>query len=536
MQRRELLQGAATGAALAFGAGGLAAPAFAQPAAARTLRFVPHANLASIDPVWTTAWIVRNHAYLVYDQLYGMDEQFNLRPQMVEGHALEDNGLRWTFTLREGLRFHDGEPVRARDCVASIARWARRDALGQRLTSLTAEMKALDDRRFEIRLNAPFPMMLHAFGKVTTPCLFIMPERVAQTDPFQQITDPTGSGPYRFLRDQFVPGSRAIYERNPAYQPRQDGPASMTAGAKAVHFDRVEWLILPDPATASAALTAGEVDWWEAPAADLLPLLKRNRNVQVDILDFMGLFSTFRPNHLVAPFNNPGVRRAILAAINPGETMQAVMGNDPELVRKTPVGVFAPASPMASDAGMAAAFAQSIDRGRELLRASGYAGERTTILAATDIPSLSAASMVAADVMRRIGMNVDYVATDWGTVVQRRNSKEPPERGGWSVFVTNFSGFDYWDPSAHNPLRGNGENAWVGWPTSPAIEAQRNAWFEARDLGGQQAAARRMQEVALTEAVPYVPLGQFFQPSAWRRSVTGLLKGPPVVWGARRAA
>ncbi|WP_369127894.1 ABC transporter substrate-binding protein [Paracraurococcus ruber] len=530
MHRRDLLLG---GAAM-LGAG-IAAPALGQPAAARTLRFVPHANLASIDPVWTTAWIVRNHAYLVYDQLYGMDEQFNIRPQMVEGHAVEDNGLRWTFTLREGLRFHDGEPVRARDCTASIARWARRDALGQKLTSLTAEMKPLDDRRFEIRLTKPFPLLLHAFGKVTTPCLFIMPERVAQTDAFQQITDATGSGPYRFLRDQFVPGSRAAYERFAGYQPRPDGAPSMTAGAKQVHFDRVEWHILPDPATASAALTAGEVDWWETPTADLLPLLRRNRNVAVDILDFMGLFSTLRPNHLVPPFNNPGVRRAVLAAITPGDIMKAVMGTDPDLVRLQPVGVFSPSSPLASDAGMGA-FAQSIERGRELLRQSGYNGERLSLLAATDIPTLSNAAMVVGDVLRRIGINLDYVATDWGTVVQRRNSREAPERGGWSGFVTNFSGFDFWDPAAHNPLRGNGEQGWVGWASSAEIEQLRDAWFEAPDLAAQQGLARRIQEAALTRDVPYIPLGQFFQPAAWRRSVTGLMKGPPVPWGARRAA
>jgi peptide/nickel transport system substrate-binding protein len=527
MERRTLLRAGAGALALP------AAPAIAQPAAARTLRHVPHANLSSIDPFWTTAWIVRNHALMVYDQLYGMDEQFRIRPQMVEGHTLEHDGLLWRFTLREGLRFHDGEPVRARDCVASIQRWSRRDALGQRLASLTAEMRALDDRRFEIRLNRPFPMLLHAFGKVTTPCLFIMPARMAQTDPFQQITDPVGSGPMRFLRGEFIPGSRAAYERFAGYQPRQDGPASMTAGAKAVNFDRVEWHILPDPATASAALAAGEVDWWEAPTADLLPLIRRNRNLQVEILDFMGLFSTFRPNHLVAPFNNPGVRRAVLAAMTPGDLMKSAMGTDPELIRATPVGVFSPNSPFGSDAGLDA-FAQSIERGRELLRAAGYNNERMTLIAPTDIATLNNPSQVAADVMRRMGMNVDFVATDWGTVLQRRNSREAPERGGWSAFVTNFSGFDVWDPSAHNPLRGNGENAWVGWPTAPELEALREQWFDAPDQAAGQVITRRMQEIALREAVPYIPLGQFFQPAAFRRNVQGLLKGPPVPWGARR--
>jgi peptide/nickel transport system substrate-binding protein len=533
-RRRDLLRsgGATIGIAAA---GRLAAPALAQPAGARALRLVPHTNLASIDPVWTTAWIARNHGYLVYDQLYGMDERFGIHPQMVEGHTLEEDGRLWTFTLREGLRFHDGEPVRARDCTASVARWARRDPMGQRLTALTAEMRALDDRRFEIRMTRPFPMLLQAFAKVTTPCLFVLPERVAQTDPFTQVTDATGSGPCRFLRDQFVSGSRVAYERFAGYRPRESGPApaSMTAGAKVVHFDRVEWHILPDPATASAALTAGEVDVWENPSADLLPMLRRNRSIAVELLDFMGQFPYLRPNHLHPPFNNPGVRRAVLAAVNPVDVARSVMGNDPELLRGRPVGVFSPLSPLASDAGMEA-FTQSVERGRELLRAAGYAGERTTLLSATDLPWLANPAMVVADVMRRMGMNVDYVATDWGTVVQRRNSREPPGRGGWSAFTSVLSGFDVLDPAALALLRGNGENAWIGWPTSPELERLREAWFDAPSLDAQRDIGRRIQEVALTDAVPYIPLGQFFQPAAYRRTLTGLLKGPPVPWGVRR--
>ncbi|MCU0946285.1 MAG: ABC transporter substrate-binding protein, partial [Rubritepida sp.] len=223
MDRRSFL--GAAGAAVA-------APAFAQPAAARTLKFIPHANLTVMDPVWTTAYVTRNNGFLIWDTLYGLDSQFRPQPQMVEGHTLENDGRLWTFTLRPGLRFHDGEPVRAADCVASITRWARRDAMGARLASLTEEMRALDDRRFSIRLSRPFGLMLDALAKPTSNVCFIMPERIAQTDAFTQIRPEQliGSGPFSFKRDELVSGSRVVYERFAGYQPRANGEVSGTAG------------------------------------------------------------------------------------------------------------------------------------------------------------------------------------------------------------------------------------------------------------------------------------------------------------------
>ena len=123
MFRRDLLAAAAVVALPRF--------AIAQPAAARTLRYVPHANLPNIDPFTNTAFIARDHAFLVFDQLYGMNDKFDIVLQMVQGHVVENDGLLWRFTLREGLKFHDGTPVRGRDCIASIKRWGRRDAFGQ---------------------------------------------------------------------------------------------------------------------------------------------------------------------------------------------------------------------------------------------------------------------------------------------------------------------------------------------------------------------------------------------------------------------
>jgi peptide/nickel transport system substrate-binding protein len=533
MFRRGVLGGAAlAGASLAGASLVLPGPSLAQPASSRLLKFIPQANLSTIDPFWTTAYIARNHGYMVYDQLYAVDDDYKVHPAAAAGHVVEDDGRRWIFTLRSGLKFHDGEPVRARDAVASIQRWARRDAFGQRLLTQTEEMAALDDLRFQIRLKKPFPMMLDAFAKVTTPCLFIMPERIAQTDPFQQITDATGSGPYRFRKEEWVPGAKAVWEKNAAYVPFGEGVARNTAGPHVAHFDRVEWHIINDPGTAAAAVQSGEIDWWEQPTADLFPSLARNRNVVVEVADPMGLIGTFRPNHLTAPFNNPAVRRAVLTCISQMDMMTAVIGDDPKLKRDK-VGFFAPASPFGTTAGLEA-YQGSIEQARREIQAAGAMGQKLVLMNATDLASINACGLVGADLFKRMGFDVEYVGTDWGTVVQRRASREPLEKGGWSGFFTFWSAVDHWNPAGHNALRGNGAQAWFGWPDIPEIERQRDAWFDAPDAATAKVATDAISRAAF-EGVPYVPTGQYFQPTAYRRSLTGVLKGPPLFWNVRRA-
>ncbi|HYF07271.1 MAG TPA: ABC transporter substrate-binding protein [Acetobacteraceae bacterium] len=534
LNRRTLLAGAAM-----LPAATMARPSLAQPAAARTLRYVPHANPGNIDPFTNTAFVARDHAMLVFDQLYGMDEQFNPRPQMVQGHVTENDGLLWRFTLREGLRFHDGTPVRGRDCIASIRRWGRRDAFGQELMARVAEMTEEGDRVFSIRLNRPFPKMIEAFSKVTTSCLFVMPERLANVDPFQNITEAVGSGPYRFIQNEWQPGARLAYARNPDYQPRQEAP-SMTAGGKVAHFDRVEWHIIPDAATASAALQNGEIDWWEQPTPDIFPTFLRGRNAQnirVDIINNSGLIGIFRPNHVTAPFNNPAVRRAVLTAVNQMDFMTAVIGTTglegrPEL-RREGIGYFAPESPSASQVGLDR-LRKNLDAARSELQAAGAMGARLVLLNATDLSSINAATLVGQDLFRRMGFNVELVSTDWGTVVARRASRNPLEQGGWSGFFTFWSGVDHWNPASHASIRGHGEQAWPGWPSIPAIEQQRNAWFDASNDAAALAATTEMQRIAFEE-VPYVPTGMYYQPTAFRRNLTGMLKGqPPLFWNLRR--
>jgi peptide/nickel transport system substrate-binding protein len=521
MRRRSLLAAAAAV---------LAAPRVARAQAARALKFVPHANLAVVDPVASTAYITRNHGFLVWDTLYAFDESYTPRPQMVAGETVEDDGRRWTFTLREGLRFHDGEPVRAEDVVASLARWARRDAYGSRLASLTEEMTAADDRRVVIRLKRPFAHMRAALGKPGSLAPFIMPARIAARDAFQPFgpAEVIGSGPFRFRADELVSGARVVYERFEGYVPRDEAP-SFLAGAKRVRIPRVEWTIIPDPATTAAALRSGEVAWWERATPDLLPALRREAGLAVEIPDPLGFISTLRVNHLQPPFDNAALRRALLPAVSQADYMQAVMGTDPALWR-TGVGVFTPGTPLASDAGLAA-MRFDLERARRAVAESGYKGEPVVVLAATDVPAVAALSAVGIDMLRKMGLAVEEQAMDWGSVVRRLGSREPAARGGWSAYFSNWAGLDHIDPAGHLVLRGNGAQGFIGWPDSPALERLRDAWFDAPDLASQQAVARAMQEQAMVD-VPYVPLGQFFQPMAYRRTLRGVAQpgGIPRFW------
>jgi peptide/nickel transport system substrate-binding protein len=510
---------------LALPAAGLAGPALAQSAA--TLRFVPHANLTVLDPIWTSAYITRNHAYLVYDTLYAMGSDLVPRPQMAEGMRLEDGDRVCTITLRPGLRFHDGEPVLARDCVASLKRWMSRDAFGQTLASYTDNLAALDDRRIVFRLKRPFSLLPDALARISG--AFIMPERLARTDAFTQVRDATGSGPFRFLPDEWVPGASAAYARFDGYVPRDEAP-NMLAGGKRARVDRVEWRIMPDAGTASTALQAGEVDWIEAPSADLLPLLHRHRRVTVRQIETFGSISMLRPNQLHPPFDNPAFRRALWSAIDQADVMTAVAGTD-ESRWRTGIGFFTPDTPMASTVGMEALTTpRNLDTARRAIEASGYRGEKLVFLAPTDLVTIDAMSHVVADLFRRLGLNVEHASTDWGTVVQRRANRGPVDQGGWSAFCTNVAAMECVNPATHSLLRGLGERSWFGWPNSPDIEASRLAWIEATGDAERKRLADDIQRFAFRD-VPYYPLGRYWSPAAFRTGMEGFVPGPvPVAW------
>src|SRR3981189_1874773 len=395
MDRRTVLKGLA-GVGSRARTAGLSMPALSQGASAKTLRFVPQANLANFDPIWGTQYVVRNASAMVWDTLYGSDDKLQPQRQMVESEEVSSDGLTWTFRLRSGLKFHDGEPVLAKDVAASLNRWAARDLMGQMLKAMQQELTAIDDRTVKWVLKKPYPKMLLALGKVSTQVAFIMPERIAQTDPFKQITEYIGSGPMRFVKDEWVPGAKAVFEKFSDYVPRQE-PASRLAGGKRMMVDRIEWIVMPDPATAAAALQNGEVDWWENPISDLVPLLRRNRNIAVDIADPLGNVGSFRMNHLYPPFNDVKARRALLTALSQEDYMRALGGDDTSLWKPLP-GFFTPNTPLYSEeGGEILKGPRNLDGAKKLLEQSGYAGQPVTCAVAQDQPITKAQGEVTAD-------------------------------------------------------------------------------------------------------------------------------------------
>jgi len=525
MRRRDILKTAIAGTAA------LAAPSVGRAQGAKHLRFVPHADPASLDPVWTTADVTRNVSLAVFDTLYGVDKGGKPHPQMAAGATTSADGLTWEITLRDGLKFHDGTPVLARDAVASVARSNRRNPLGQALALRIDEMSAPSDKMIRIRLKKPFGLLPDALAQYTTA---VMPERIAKTDANSQIPEVVGSGPFKFLASERIPGARIVMERNADYVPRPAGGAdSFTAGPKVAHFDRVTWTIMPDPATAMAALQNNEIDWWENPTVDLIPTLQRNRNLVLENKDPAGSIGCLRFNHLMPPFDNVKIRQAVQMAMNQREVMEAVAGAVPSMIR-VPAGIFIPGSPLASDVGFdEVAKRGNIEAAKKALQEAGYKGERIVVLSATSIPSIWQMAQVCNDVLKRIGMNIDIVAVEWGTVVQRRASQETIDKGGWNIFYTYLGGNGNLSPAGMSAQRGNGRQAWFGWPSMPKVEELREAWFEAPDFAAQKKLVDEMQ-AEIWKEVPYVNTGSYVGFTGYHSYLKGIRDGFPQMYGVQR--
>ncbi|HVZ10238.1 ABC transporter substrate-binding protein [Rhodopila sp.] len=524
--RRHLLAGSA---ALALGRPFLARAA----ASADTLRFIPQADVTILDPLATTAYTTRNHGHMCWDTLYGLDEAFAPSPQLAEGHVVEDGGKHWTFTLRDGLLFHDGEKVRAQDAVASIRRWLPRDSHGQVLAQRLQDIKVLDDRRFEIRLTRPFGPMLDALAKPWSYPCFIYPERFAAIDPTKPFTEVVGSGPYRFVAGEHVSGAQLVYERFDRYSPTPVGKPSLMAGPKLAGFRRQEWQIITDAATAAAALQSGEIDWWETVTPDLRPLLARSSQVVLDEPEQLGLYASLRFNHLLPPFDDPAARRALLKAVQQSDFMTAVAGTDPSMWREG-VGVFPADTPLASNVGMDALTSpRDLDAARSALRASGHFGAPIVALHATNVPNQDALMTVGIDMLRQLGFATTDATSDWGTLLQRRANTSPLNQGGWSVLIALFSGAEFMTPAGNVLLRGNGKDAWFGWPTAPRLEELREAWFDAPDMAAQKTIAADIQRQFFVD-VPYIPLGQYLSATGYRKDLTDIRRGIVLPLNVRR--
>jgi peptide/nickel transport system substrate-binding protein len=423
------------------------AVAFAVPSLARgdahsVLKFVPGGDVPSLDPILVPSYETRSHGFMVFDTLYGQagaDQGFAPKPQMVAGHTIDNDGKTWTLTLRDGLRFHDGTKVLARDCVASIRRWSVRDQFGQTLMQRTGALAAPDDRTIVFQLRKPFILLPDALGKFGINMCAIMPERLASTDPFKPIAEVIGSGPFRFIADGHVAGSLLVYERFEHYKPRETGTVSFVSGPKIAHFDRIELHIIADQTSAISALQTGEVDWNEWPVEDVLPTVQRDSDVTVQRIGSVGWWGLMRPNHLFPPFDKPAVRRALMGAINQSDFMMAAIGSDPELWH-VPTGYFPPNSPMASNVGLdALTRPRNLDKVRQDLRAAGYRGEKIVLVSPASLWRARMFSEVAADLLRKVGMDVDEQVMDAAAWARRLTSREPPDRGGWNVFCTSIA-------------------------------------------------------------------------------------------------
>lgn len=527
MKRRTFLKGTVAAAALGRFA---SAPAQAQSASATLLKFVPQANLSSLDPIWTTATVTNNHGYYVFDTLYGQDLDSTPQPQMAEGHSVSADQKTWSIKLREGLVFHDGAPVLAKDCVQSLKRWVQRDPYGQLLARVVESWNAPDDRTIEIKLTRPFPLMLDCLSKADQPP-FIMPERLALTDATKQVTEMVGSGPYKFIASGYVSGSKVTYEKFDGYKPRSE-PPSRNAGGKVAHFKTIEWQVMPDPSTAANALIKGEVDWWERPLTDLQPMLAANPDIKREVIDKAGRGSIMRLNHLQAPFNNPKVRAAVRMAVNQEDYMRATQGDD-TTAWQTCRSLWWRGTPY-YDGEQEDLMPGNLEQAKAALKASGYAGEKVVIINPTDFPDIGPLGDVTFELLKQLGMNVEMAASDWGTVIQRRNSREPVEKGGWSIFHTTGPTPGWGSPALSSLVRGQGEKGWFGWWNSPKAEELAEEWLYAPDIASQRRAAIALGRLALEE-VATIPLGQFVIRTAYRKNLTGMLAGSaPYPWGLKR--
>jgi len=510
---------AAVAAALAIplAFGGLTSKAEAET----VLRVIPHADLKNLDPIWTTAYISRNHGYMIYDTLFAMDEDFKPQPQMVDTWETSADGMTWTFVLRDGLKFHDGAPVTAEDVVASLTRWGARDGMGQQLFANIDTLVAQDDKTVVLTLASPFGLVLESIGKISSNVPFIMPKRVAETDPFEQISDYTGSGPFKFEADEWVPGSKVVYTKFEDYVPREE-PASAAAGGKIAKVDKVVWQYFPDNTTAMNALMAGEVDYFEQPANDLAPLLAANPDITVEVNDPLGNIGFARFNHLLPPFDDADVRRAAIMAMKQEDYLAAAIG-DPQFWM-TCYSVYPCGTPLENDVGSDVMATGDIDAAKAALEATDYDGTPVVIMQPTDVPVLSAFSLVTAEKLRNAGFEVKVEAMDWATLTSRRALREPVGEGGWNMFHTWWIGADVIDPMAI-AFSGNPDAGWFGWPTDEALEEARAAFAVAGTVDEKAALGADVQE-RLWAIGASAQLGQFFTPVAYRNNVKGLIKSP----------
>lgn len=533
MKDRRFLRPAAIVAALLFAA--IASPSGAQDAVPenRVLRVVPYADLQSLDPIVTTVGIVQRHATMVYDVLFARDEDQTPKPQMVESWTESDDGLTWTFILRDQLAFHDGAPVTADDVVASMTRWAAKDSFGRQIWARTAELKAVDAKTVQWTLNKPYGLMLYALSKPSGILPAIMPKRLAETPVDTAVSEVIGSGPFEFVAEEWVPGSKVVYRRNENYVPRDEAPNG-ASGGKVVNVDRVEWLNIRDQQSAILALQNGEVDYLEAPGTDFLPIL-RSAGMEIRRTDRLGSQGMIRMNHIHPPFDDIRARRALLYLVNQDEFLQTMFA-DPELY-STCGAFFVCGAPLASEAGVEAEFGTNAEKAKQLFAEAGYKGEPIVILHPTDVQTMNSSTLVLAEALRSIGVNVDLQTLDYAAMSGRRSNRAAPSEGGWHIGLTYWPGLLISDPVGNTPLQASCDKAWPGWPCNDEMQALIDSFPDAATQEERQALADKIQVMAYEDVVPYVPFGQWFVPIAHSPKLSGVIgmPGTMILWNISKS-
>lgn len=502
----------------------------------RILRIVPNADLQTLDPINTTAGVVQSHAHLIYDQLFGRDAEQRPQPQMVDTYSVSADALVWRFTLRGGLAFHDGTPVTARDVLASLRRWCARDPHGRQIMAITVSLEAEPDGRTVVwTLNRPYGFMLDALSKPSGNMPAIMPAAIAATDPFTPIRSTIGSGPFIFVPEEWIPGSRVVYRRNPNYVPRSE-PPSGTAGGKVAQVDRIEWLTIANAQTAALALIQGELDYIESPGVDFLPMLHQ-RGMHIIRTNPLGASGMIRMNHLHPPFSDVRARQALMLLVNQEEILQA-MFPDPALYQECHA-FFVCGSAQDTRAGVPAGLGTPTarERARELLRESGYDGAPIVIIDPTDSPLLHAATLMLAQQMQSVGFRTDVQATDFAGMVSRRANRRPPSEGGWHICLTFWDGLGASDPVGNVPMQATCGDAWPGWPCDVEHQALIDAFPYAATHVQRQRVLDALQ-ISAYRLVPYVPYGQWYLPSVVSPRISGVLAMPGIIvpWNMRKSA
>lgn len=524
--RRSLLKAGAAGAAFGM------MPRLAQAQSGKVIRAVMHAPLRATDPLINTAWTGRNHGLNIYDTLFSTDSKFQVRPQMVDSHEVSSDSLTYTFRLRSGLKFHDGAPVTSVDVIPSLQRWAKRDTMGARMMTFVAELKAVDERSFQLVLKSPYGQVLQTLGKPSSIMPFIMPARLAAQPPEQPVTEFVGSGPFKFVTSEFRPGSRAVYERNADYVSR-DEPSDGLAGGKIVKIDRYEWISMPDMQTAANALINREIDFLEAAPHDLLPSLAAQNHITVADYNPLGFMAVCRMNWQTEPFNRPEIRQAVMYASDQTDWLDAQVGN-PEYYQ-TSAAMFGVTTPLASEAGWNTK--PDLARAKDLLKKGGYKGEKVVMLQGTDSPLLSGSSTVTAQKLRAIGMNVEVQTMDWGSLLARRVKQDPTTQGGWSMTHWVTTTTELMNPLANTLLDTRGKvGGFFGWPEDAEIEGMRNKFALEPSVEGQKAVAETIQKRAY-DVMTHIPGGQFRQPVSHSKALKNIVPAPaPLFWNVEKTA